>query len=262
VSSVSSVSSGFAMYPSLLGRVAFVSGGATGLGAEFVRHLSAQGVRVAFVDIDETAGRALAASIVATGDTPPLFLPCDVTDIPSLVDRIEQAARELGPIDILVNNAAQDTRMSLDDIDLERWEHQHAVNIRHHFFAAKAVAPMMRASGGGSIINLGSISAHIDLVDLVPYIAAKAGVEGLTRTLARELGPDGIRVNCIIPGWVMTERQLRDWVTPEAEAAIERNQCLPGKVTPPDVARLMLWLAADDSRFCTAQNWVVDGGWM
>jgi NAD(P)-dependent dehydrogenase (short-subunit alcohol dehydrogenase family) len=137
-----------------------------------------------------------------------------------------------------------------------------AVNVRHHFFAAQAVAERMRQAGGGSIINLGSISAHIDLMDLPGYITAKAGVEGLTRTLAREYGPWRIRVNCIIPGWVMTQKQLDHWVTPKAEESIARNQCLPDKLYPDDVARLLLWLASDDSRSCTAQRWIVDGGWM
>lgn len=252
----------FATYPSLAGRTAFVSGGATGLGAEFVRQLAAQGVRVGLVDVDEAAGRELARAISADGHPEPLFLPCDVRDIQALVGAIGEVADRLGTITVLVNNAARDERVRVADVDLERWDDSLAVNLRHHFFAAQAVWPMMRDAGGGSIINLGSISAHIDLLDLPGYITSKAGIEGLTRTLARELGPDGIRVNCIIPGWIMTERQLTHWVTPEAEASIERNQCLPNKLYPDDVARLLLWLAADDSRSCTAQKWVVDGGWM
>lgn len=252
----------FATYPSLAGRSAFVSGGATGLGAEFVRQLAAQGVRVGFVDVDEAAGRELARAIGADGHPQPLFLPCDVRDVPALTCAIGEVAERLGTITVLVNNAARDERVRVADVDLQRWDDALAVNLRHHFFAAQTVWPMMRDAGGGSIINLGSISAHIDLLDLPGYITSKAGIEGLTRTLARELGPDGIRVNCIIPGWIMTERQLTHWVTPEAEASIERNQCLPDKLYPDDVARLMLWLAADDSRSCTAQKWVVDGGWM
>ena len=144
---------------------------------------------------------------------------------------------------------------------MQEWDDRLNVNLRHHFFATQAVAPMMRAAGRGSVVNLGSISAHIDLMDLPVYITAKAGIEGLTRTLARELGPSGIRVNCVVPGWIMTERQLDHWVTPEAEASIARNQCLPHKLYPDDVARMVLWLAAEDSRSCTAQKWVVDGGW-
>ena len=253
---MSGTSEQFARYPSLDGRVAFVSGGATGLGAEFVRQLADQGAKVAFVDLDESAGTALAAEVDGW------FSPCDVRDIPALQQAIADSAEALGPITVLVNNAANDLRSDFREMDVALWDDRMAVNVRHHFFAAQAVAPMMAEAGRGSIINLGSISVHIDLMDLVGYITAKAGVEGLTKTMARELGPDGIRVNCIIPGWIMTERQLRDWVTPEAEASIVRNQSVPQKLYPDDVARLMLWLAADDSRSCTGQNWVVDGGWM
>jgi NAD(P)-dependent dehydrogenase (short-subunit alcohol dehydrogenase family) len=252
----------FATYPSLRGQVAFVSGGATGLGAEFVDQLAAQGVHVGFVDLLDDEGRLLAERIARRGDPEPLYRCCDVRDIPGLQEAIADTGRRLGPVTILVNNAASDERHAVETLGVDEWDDRLRVNVRHHFFATQAVAPMMRAAGRGSVINLGSISAHIDLLDLPAYITAKAGIEGLTRTLARELGPDGIRVNCVIPGWVMTERQLRDWVTPEAEASIERNQCLPQKVYPADVARLVLWLAAEDSRSCTAQKWIVDGGWM
>ena len=252
---------GFARYPSLEGRTAFVSGGSSGLGAEFVAQLAAQGARVGFVDVDVERGEALAASL-ASGGADVRFLRCDVRDVPAVQQAIARVADELGPIRVLVNNAANDRRDKVMELDEATWDDRIAVNVRHHFFASQAVAPMMRDAGGGSIINLGSISAHIDLMDLPGYITAKAGIEGLTRTLAREFGPWGIRVNCIIPGWVMTEKQLREWVTPEAEASIERNQCLPQKLYPDDVARMLLWLAADDSRSCTAQKWVVDGGWM
>ena len=174
---------------------------------------------------------------------------------------IQRAADRLGPISVLVNNAANDARRPVSDIDVGAWNDGIAVNVRHHFFAAQAVRPMMQAAGGGSIINLGSISAHIDLVDLPVYITAKAGIEGLTRTLAREFGPDGIRVNCIIPGWIMTTRQLENWVGDAEREKILAAQCLPELLYPADVARLLLWLAADDSRLATAQTWVVDGGW-
>jgi NAD(P)-dependent dehydrogenase (short-subunit alcohol dehydrogenase family) len=249
---------GYATYPSLAGRVAFVSGGSSGLGAEFVRHLAAQGARVGFVDIDRERGEALQREL---GDET-LFLPCDVRDVPALTGALARTADRFGPIRVLVNNAADDRRYKVEEFDVAMWDDRMAVNVRHHFFAAQAVAPMMRTAGGGSIINLGSISAHIDLLELPAYITAKAGIEGLTRTLARELGPFQIRVNCVIPGWIMTEKQLAEWVTPEAEASIARNQCLPGKLFPDDVARMVLWLAADDSRSCTAQRWIVDGGWM
>jgi NAD(P)-dependent dehydrogenase (short-subunit alcohol dehydrogenase family) len=251
----------FATYPSLRGRTAFVSGGASGLGAEFVNQLAGQGARVAFVDIDADRGRTLERAL-RDQSADALFLECDVRDVPALQAAIVRSAEHLGPIRVLVNNAANDHRDRVLEMDQALWDDRIAVNLRHHFFAAQAVAPMMRDSGGGSIINLGSISAHIDLMDLPGYIAAKAGIEGLTRTLARELGPWYIRVNCLIPGWIMTEKQLTEWVTPEAEESIKRNQCLPDKLYPDDVARLLLWLAADDSRSCTAQRWIVDGGWM
>jgi NAD(P)-dependent dehydrogenase (short-subunit alcohol dehydrogenase family) len=252
----------FATYPSLRGQVAFVSGGATGLGAEFVAQLAAQGVRVGFVDVQDDAGRALAEAVAGQGHPEPLYEPCDVRDIATLQAAIATTGEQLGPVTVLVNNAANDERHSIETLSVDEWDDRLQVNLRHHFFATQAVVPMMRAAGHGSVINLGSISAHIDLMDLPVYITAKAGIEGLTRTLARELGPDGIRVNCILPGWIMTERQLANWINPEAEAAIERNQCLPHKLYPADVARLVLWLAAEDSRSCTAQRWVVDGGWM
>jgi D-xylose 1-dehydrogenase len=251
----------FATYPSLRGRTAFVSGGASGLGAEFVTQLAAQGVRVAFVDIDVERGTALQRELGNRG-AEALFLECDVRDVPALQAAIARSAEQLGPIRVLVNNAANDHRDKFAEMDEAMWDDRIAVNVRHHFFAAQAVAEMMRDAGGGSMINLGSISAHIKFTDLAGYVTAKAGIEGLTRTLAREFGQWRIRVNCIIPGWIMTEKQLTQWVTPEAEERITQNQCLPDKVYPDDVARLLLWLAADDSRACTAQQWIVDGGWM
>ena len=260
MSAQSTASSGYATYPSLRGRTAFVSGGASGLGAEFVAQLAAQGATVAFVDIDADRGAALERQLRGQG-AEALFVPCDVRNVPALQAAIAASAERFGPIRVLVNNAANDQRDKVAEMDVALWDDRIAVNVRHHFFAAQAVAEMMRDAGGGSIINLGSISAHIDLMDLPGYITAKAGVEGLTRTLAREYGPWYIRVNCIIPGWIMTEKQLTQWVTPEAEESIMRNQCLPDKVYPDDVARLLLWLAADDSRACTAQRWIVDGGW-
>lgn len=223
-----------------------------------MRQFAAQGARVGFVDIDVDRGAALAAELGSDA----LFVPCDVRDVGALEAAIDDILAAFGPATILVNNAADDRRHTIDDLDVEYWNDRMAVNLRHQFFASRKLAPVMQEAGGGSIVNLGSISAHIDLVDLVGYITAKAGIEGMTRTMARELGKHRIRVNCVIPGWVMTERQLRDWVTPEADAQIDRNQCLPDRVQPADVARMVLWLAADDSAMCTAQNWVVDGGWL
>jgi NAD(P)-dependent dehydrogenase (short-subunit alcohol dehydrogenase family) len=252
----------FAIYPSLRGQVAFVSGGATGLGAEFVAQLAAQGVRVSFIDVQDEAAHTLADEVAGRAHPRPLYQHCDVRDIVALQAAVAATGGRLGPVTVLVNNAANDERHSVETLRVAQWDDRLNVNLRHHFFATQAAAPMMRAAGRGSVINLGSISAHIDLMDLPVYVTAKAGIEGLTRTLARELGPAGIRINCVLPGWIMTERQLKHWVNPEAEASIARNQCLPQKLYPADVARLVLWLAAEDSRGCTAQMWIVDGGWM
>lgn len=254
-------SSPYGQFPSLVDRTVLITGGATGIGESFVEHFVAQGAKVGFLDIDQNAGEALAERL---GDArhKPLFLRCDLTDIDALKKAIADVRAAFGPIGVLINNAANDVRHSIESVTPESFDKGIAVNLRHQFFAAQAVVEDMKSLKGGSIINLGSISAHIDLLELPVYITAKAGIEGLTRTLARELGSWGIRVNCLIPGWIMTERQLAEWVTPEAIASIERNQCLPHKLYPDDVARLMLWLAADDSRSCTAQRWVVDGGWM
>lgn len=251
-----------AVYPSLRDRVVFVSGGGSGIGAEDVRQLAAQGARVAFVDIDEDASLALAAEIAAAGHPEPFFQRCDLTDIHALQAAIATVANRLGPITVLVNNAANDQRHAWQDVTPEYWDERLAVNLRHQFFAIQAVAPMMKAAGGGSIINLGSISWHAGAGGMPAYTTAKAGIEGLTRGMARDLGPDNIRVNCIIPGWIMTERQIKLWLTPEGEANLMKNQCLKQKLGPADIARMVLWLASDDSRLCTSQLWVVDGGRM
>lgn len=250
-----------ATYPSLRGRTVFITGGATGIGAANVAHFAAQGAKVAFVDIQEAPARALVAATAAAGHPEPLFLPCDLRDIPALQTAIATAAAQLGPITILVNNAAHDQRHDWKDVTVELWEDRMQVNLRHQFFAIQAAAPMMQAAGGGSIINFGSISWHLAMGGMPAYTTAKAGIEGLTRSFARDLGPDNIRVNCVIPGWIMTERQKTLWLTPEAEADTLAKQCLKRLPEPADVSRLVLWLAADDSRMCTAQLFTVDGGW-
>lgn len=252
----------FARYPSLAGRPVIVTGGATGIGAALVAHFAAQGARVAFLDIAENEAKALASELAAQGYDEPLPLRCDVRDVAALRAALSAALEALGPPAVLVNNAADDRRRPSEQLSVAEWDDSLAVNLRPHFFAVQAVAPAMAAAGGGSIINLGSISAHADFVDLAGYIAAKAAIEGLTRTLARELGPAGIRVNCVVPGWVMTERQERSVITPEQIAALEAKQSLKVRLQPADVARLVLWLAADDSRAATGQRWVIDGGWM
>jgi NAD(P)-dependent dehydrogenase (short-subunit alcohol dehydrogenase family) len=251
-----------ARYPSLAGRVVFVTGGGSGIGESIVEHFCAQDARVSFVDIQREAGEALAARIRARGHRAPRFLPVDLRDIAALREAVALVGREDGPIKALVNNAANDDRHKIEDVTPAYWDERQQVNLRHQFFAAQAVRPQMRDSGGGAIVNLGSVSWMIGEADSIAYVTAKSAVNGLTRGLARELGPERIRVNCVVPGWVMTRRQLDLWVTPEGEAQIDRSQCLPGRVTAPDIARMVLWLASDDSRMATSQNFIVDAGWV
>jgi NAD(P)-dependent dehydrogenase (short-subunit alcohol dehydrogenase family) len=255
-------SAGYARYPSLRGRIVFITGGATGIGAELVAQFARQGAQVGFVDIQQEAAVKLAAGLAAEVGTAPWYQACDISDVPRLRAAIAACAAELGPVDVLVSNAADDERRPVGEMTEQFWDEKLNVNLRPVFFAAQAVLPAMRARQRGSIINLGSITWHAGFADVAAYATAKAAIEGLTRSLARDLGPDGIRVNCLIPGWTMTERQLAGWVTPEAEREIDRAQCLPGRVLPADIARMALWLAADDSRMCTSQTWVVDGGWI
>jgi D-xylose 1-dehydrogenase len=252
----------FATYPSLRDRVVFVTGGASDIGAEHVTQFAAQGAKVAFVDIADDAARELAAALEAAGHKAPLYLHCDLKDIAALRAAIAEAGKRLGPITVLVNNAANDQRHRFEDVTVDYWDERMATNLRHQFFAIQAVAPMMRSAGGGSIVNFGSVSWHSLQGGMPAYTTAKAGVEGLTRGMARDLGPDKIRVNTVVPGWIMTDRQIRLWLTPEAEANLMRAQCLKEKLVTADVARLVLWLASDDSRMCTAQMWVVDAGRM
>jgi NAD(P)-dependent dehydrogenase (short-subunit alcohol dehydrogenase family) len=252
----------FARYPSLKGRVTFITGGSTGIGAELVAQFVRQGARVAFVDIDEEGAERLMAGLEKEGLERPRFLRCDVRDIPALQAAIADVGKEFGPIRALVNNVANDQRHPYETVTPEFWDNVQAINFRPHFFAIQAVAPMMKSVGGGSIINFGSLSWHANFSQMAGYMSAKAAIEGLTRAMARELGPDNIRVNCVVPGWIMTERQLSLWLTPEADADRMKAQCLKDRVYPADVARMVLWLAADDSRMCTNQNYVVDGGWI
>ena len=251
-----------ARYPSLDNRVVFVTGGGSGIGESIVEHFCAQGSRVTFVDIQLEASEALVARIRATGRVAPRFLDCDLADIDALRAAVEEVGRRDGPIKVLVNNAANDDRHRTEDVTVEYWNDRINGNLRHQFFAAQAVRPQMRDSGGGSIVNLGSVSWMIGEGDCIAYVTSKSAVNGLTRGLARELGRERIRVNCVVPGWVMTERQLKLWVTPEGERQIDRSQCLSGRLYPPDIARMVLWLAADDSRMCTSQNFIVDAGWV
>jgi NAD(P)-dependent dehydrogenase (short-subunit alcohol dehydrogenase family) len=240
----------------------FVTGGASGIGAEHVTQFAAQGAKVAFVDIADGAAVALIDRIGAAGYPRPLYRHCDLKDVAALQATIAEVGRVCGPITVLVNNAANDQRHRFEDVTVEYWDERLATNLRHQFFAIQAVAPMMRAAGGGSIVNFGSVSWHSLQGGMPAYTTAKAAVEGLTRGMARDLGPDRIRVNTVIPGWIMTERQITLWLTPEAEKNLMEVQCLKEKLAPADVTRMVLWLASDDSRMCTAQLWVVDAGRM
>jgi NAD(P)-dependent dehydrogenase (short-subunit alcohol dehydrogenase family) len=243
-----------AIYPSLTGRAVLVTGGASGIGAQMVVRFAQQRARVAFLDLDAQAGALVAA---ATGAA---FIACDLRDIAALRAAVAQAATQVGEITVLVNNAARDDRHALESVEPDYWDERMATNLRHQFFCAQAVVPMMRAAGGGSIINMGSVSWMNRSGEMPAYTAAKAAVRGLTRGLARDLGPDRIRVNEVVPGWVHTDRQKALWLTPEALARSQANQCLKGALLPDDIARMVLWLAADDSAMVTAQHFVVDGG--
>jgi len=246
----------FATYPSLKGRTVFVSGGGSGIGASIVEHFAEQGSKVAFVDIDEAASKALAQKTGA------LFLKCDIRDVKAYQAAIAEAASKFGTITVLVNNAARDDRHKLVDVTADFFDERMAVNLRHAYFAIQAVAPGMKKAGGGSIVNFSSVSYHTMTADLSVYQAAKAAVIGMTRGLARDLGPDKIRLNSITPGWIMTQRQIDLWLTPAAEADLMKAQVLKEKVYPPDIARMALFLGSDDSRLISAQNFVVDGGRM
>jgi D-xylose 1-dehydrogenase len=249
-----------AHYPSLVDRAVLITGGATGIGAAFVEHFAQQGARVAFVDLDAPAGEALAARLAGARHAP-LFIACDLTDTDALRRAIEAARAHCGPFATLVNNAANDARHALAEVTPASFDAGIAVNLRHQFFAAQAVIDDMKQLGGGSIINLGSISWMLKNGGYPVYTMAKAAVQGLTRGLARELGPFGIRVNTLAPGWVMTDKQRRLWLDDAGRAAIKAGQCLDAELLPADLARMALFLAADDSRMITAQDLVVDGGW-
>jgi NAD(P)-dependent dehydrogenase (short-subunit alcohol dehydrogenase family) len=251
----------YAHYPSLADRVVFVTGGGSGIGASVVEHFCAQRAHVAFVDIDAAASAALCVRIREAGSCAPRFMPCDLRDVAALQAIVRRVGEETGPVTVLVNNAANDDRHQAIDVTLEYWNDRIAVNLRHQFFAAQAVYPQMKAAGGGSIVNFGSISWMNGEGNYNAYTTSKAAVHGMTRGLARDWGVDHIRVNTVVPGWVLTERQIKLWFDADGERRLLENQCLKDKLYPPDIARMVLWLAADDSRMCTAQNFIVDAGW-
>ena len=251
-----------AIFPSLEGLSVFISGGGSGIGESLVDHFCQQGAKVCFIDIAEEASRAVVDRMRSQGHATPHFINCDIRDIEALRRAIAEAGERHGPVKVLVNNAGNDDRHTTESVTVEYWDNRMQVNLRHQFFAAQAVRPQMRDAGGGSIINFGSITWMVGDADCPAYVTAKAAIGGLTRALARELGPDKIRVNCLLPGWVMTERQMKLWLNDAGERQIADRQCLTEKLYPADIARMVLFLAADDSRMCTSQNYIVDGGWV
>ena len=251
-----------AAYPSLRGRSVLITGGASGIGESIVEHFAAQGSRVSFLDIQREAGEALAERIAARGLDRPLFLHCDLTDLDALKAALATAAAQQGPPLALINNAGNDDRHTVEAVTPDYWQNRMDTNLRHQFFAAQAVRAGMRDAGGGSIICFGSISWIAGEANYISYVTAKAAIGGLTKGLARELGPERIRVNCVVPGWVMTQRQIDLWLDADGERQIKERQCLPDKLMPADIARMVLWLASDDSRMCTSQNFIVDAGWV
>jgi NAD(P)-dependent dehydrogenase (short-subunit alcohol dehydrogenase family) len=250
-----------ATYPSLRGRRVFVTGGGSGIGAAMVEAFASQGAHVAFVDVAEAASAALAQRIEARGLPTPWWRVCDVRDIAALQRTIADAIAALGDFHVLVNNVASDDRHTLESVTPEYWDNRMAINERPAFFAIQALVPGMQRLGQGAVINLGSTGWQTKGSEYPCYAIAKSSVNGLTRGLAKGLGPHRIRVNTVSPGWVMTERQIEKWLTPEGEKEIERNQCLPDKLQPGDVASMVLFLASDDGRMCTAQEFKVDAGW-
>jgi NAD(P)-dependent dehydrogenase (short-subunit alcohol dehydrogenase family) len=237
-----------AIYSDLKGEVVLVTGGGSGIGEAIVRQFAAQQAKVAFIDIAVEPSRALVRELTDAG-TPVHFEPCDLTDIPALQRTVAAIRKHLGPIHVLVNNAAHDERHPTEDVTEALWDNRMAVNLKHQFFCAQAVIPDMKAVGRGAIINLGSISS-------------KSAVLGLTRSLARDFGPYGIRVNAVAPGWIMTQRQLEKWVTPETEVQIYERQCLKRKLEPAEVAKFIVFLASEEASACTNQHYIVDGGWV
>lgn len=252
--------SAFASYPSLIDRTVVITGGATGIGATLVEAFAAQGSTVAFLDIDHASGTALAKSLAGSRHAP-VFIHADITDTAALDAALDSIRQQCGPIRVLLNNAANDRRHSVEETTSELWDATVAVNLKHQFFAARNVAADMKVSGG-SIVNFGSVSWMLKQAGMPVYTTSKAAVQGLTRSLARELGPYNIRVNTLVPGWVMTDKQIKLWVDDVARAEIARGQCINQPLKPQHIASMALFLAADDSAMCTAQDFIVDGGWV
>lgn len=251
-----------ARYPSLVDRVVLITGGSTGIGATLVEQFVAQGARVGFIDVDRPNAETLVKQLTPGAKTAPLFVHADITDVAALEAAIDVVRERFGGITALLNNAANDQRHKIEATTSESWDAAIAVNLKHQFFAAKKVSVDMKAAGGGSIINFGSVSWKLKQGGMPVYTTAKSAVQGLTRSLARDFGPFNIRVNTIVPGWVMTEKQKRLWLDERGKEDKARGQCIDRDLMPIHIASMTLFLAADDSEMCTAQDFIVDGGWV
>ena len=250
-----------ATYPSLKGKTVLITGGGSGIGEAIVRRFVQQGARVGFIDLKQSESEALVRELAGSGGTL-RFEKADLTDVPALRAAVAKLRAALGPITVLINNAAHDERHKTEDVTSEYWDQRIAVNLKHQFFAAQAVLPDMKAAGGGSIVNFGSVSWMIGQGGMAAYTAAKSAVLGLTRSLARDYGGFNIRVNAIAPGWIMTQRQIDLWLTPDREQELMQRQCLKRKLMPDEIAKFALFLASDEASACTNQQYVVDGGWV
>ncbi len=248
-----------ANYPSLKNKTVIITGGASGIGSSIVENFLQQGSKVAFLDKEIELGNQLVSKL-NNYEHKPLFKVCDLKNIKELKDSIIEIGKDLGPTSILVNNAANDERHHIDDVTEEFWDDRMQVNLRHYFFATQAVYQDMKKLGSGAIVNIGSFSWMLGQGNMPAYTTAKSAIMGLTRTLARDLGEYNIRVNCVVPGWILTERQKKLWLTPEAEKEQLERQCIKRMLVPDDIAKTVLFFASEQSSGCTAQNYVVDGG--
>ena len=250
------------IYSDLKNKKVFITGGGSGIGASIVEHFCEQGSKVFFIDINEKSSNKLVSNCKNKKFSVPTFINCDLLNIKFLQKTISKIISDNGAIDILVNNAANDERHSIDEVTEEFWNERMNINLRHYFFTVQSVKKAMIENKGGSIINIGSVSWMIGQGGMAAYTAAKSGVVGLTRSFARDLGEFNIRVNSVVPGWVMTERQIEKWLTPESEADMMKKQCLKHKLMPSDIAKTVLFFGSDQSSGCTNQDYIVDKGWL